>query len=69
LLAAAGVAAAVYLLAAAAAAEMRLEPASNEPAELQRWLDTFAAANPSMVRLSHLCAAQTELRVVECASI
>lgn len=30
---------------------MRLEPASVEPAELQRWLDTFAATNPSMVRL------------------
>ncbi|WIA20524.1 hypothetical protein OEZ85_004919 [Tetradesmus obliquus] len=28
--------------------KMRLEPASVEPAELQRWLDTFAAANPSM---------------------
>jgi hypothetical protein len=28
---------------------MRLEPSSQEPAELQRWLDTFAAANASMV--------------------
>jgi hypothetical protein len=28
---------------------MRLEPACDDPAELQRWLDTFAAANPSMV--------------------
>ncbi|KAF6262805.1 hypothetical protein COO60DRAFT_1699103 [Scenedesmus sp. NREL 46B-D3] len=27
---------------------MRLEPGSQEPAELQRWLDTFAGANPSM---------------------
>eukprot|EP00882_Tetradesmus_deserticola_P029528 GHRQ01033083.1.p1 GENE.GHRQ01033083.1~~GHRQ01033083.1.p1 ORF type:complete len:166 (+),score=37.61 GHRQ01033083.1:513-1010(+) len=30
--------------------KMRLEPASQEPADLQRWLDTLLEANPGMVR-------------------
>lgn len=33
-------------------AEMRLEPASSEAADLQRWLAVFSAPNPSMVRHS-----------------